>query len=309
MDAVLGLDGGGTKTEVAVVDARGRVTRFLAGPGLDPMDGDWEARLAGMVGGWGPVGAAVLGLPYFSEVAEISLRQQAVAERVLGPGARVRNDVDVAFEGAMGGRQGVLILAGTGSMAWARGPRGVARAGGFGDVFGDEGSAFWIGREALGLVSRHLDGRRRCAGFARGLLAALGIAGEDLIAWTYGHGGRAEVAGVARHVAALAAGGNVEAIGLLRRAARELAALGRAAGRAAGLDEMRWSHAGGVLGNASLRNMVADALGVEPVAPVLPPVGGAVLAAARAAGWDVGPGFVTNLAGSLGQEMKKRERA
>ena len=308
---VLGLDGGGTKTEIAVADRSGRVVRYWVGPGLDPMAGvNWEARLAGMVEGWGPVGAAVLGLPYFSEVPGISARQQAVARRVLGPGAVVRNDVDVAFEGALGGQPGVLILAGTGSMAWARGPRGAARAGGFGDAFGDEGSAYWIGRAALGLVSRHLDGRRRSVGFARGILGALGIAGDELIAWTYGRGaGRANIAGVALHVAALAAGGNAEARGILRRAARELAALGRAAGQAAGLEDMRWSYAGGVLGNASLRAMVADALGAGPVAPLLSPVGGAVLVAAQAAGWDVGAEFVGHLAGSLRDAAEKRENA
>ena len=158
MEIVLGLDGGGTKTEIALVARDGQVVRFLAGPGLDPMAGDWEARLAAMATGLGPVRAAVLGLPYFSEVAEISARQQAVASRLFGTAAQVRNDVDVAFEGALGGQDGVLILAGTGSMAWARGAAGTARAGGFGDAFGDEGSANWIGRIALNLVSRHLDG-------------------------------------------------------------------------------------------------------------------------------------------------------
>ncbi len=96
---VLGLDGGGTKTEIVLADRAGLVQR-LAGPGLDPMAGpEWEGRLAAMLDGVGEVQAAVLGLPYFSEVAEISARQEAVARRLLGPMARVRNDVDVAFEG------------------------------------------------------------------------------------------------------------------------------------------------------------------------------------------------------------------
>ncbi len=109
----------------------------------------------------GPVDAAVLGLPYFSEVPAISARQSAVAVAALGAGACVMNDVAVAFEGALGGDEGVLVLAGTGSMGWARGPAGVVRVGGWGDVFGDEGSAFWIGREALALVSR-AGGRAGC---------------------------------------------------------------------------------------------------------------------------------------------------
>ena len=83
----------------------------------------------------------------------------------------------------------------------------------------------------------------------------------------------------------------------------------RRGGLAAGVGAMRWSYAGGVLGNASVRNMVADALGCDPVAPVLPPVGGAVLAAARAAGWDVGHEFQGRLAGSLRDAAENRENA
>lgn len=302
---VLGLDGGGTKTEVAVVDRSGQVVAFVAGAGMDPTAGDgWEARLAAMVGPLGAVERAVLGLPYFTEVPAISAHQSAVAVQVLGPGARVLNDVGMAFEGALGGAEGVLILAGTGSMAWARGPRGVVRAGGFGDVFGDEGSAFWIGREALRIVSRHLDGRQRAAGFAAGILGGLGISGEGLIAWTYGQP-RVAVAGVARLVARQAEAGDPVALGLLRRAARELGDLTRAAMRAAGLAPgARWSFAGGVMGNPVVRGALGERLGLEPVPPILPPVGGAVLVAARDAGWDTGGDFQATLVRSLGERAR-----
>ncbi len=302
---VLGLDGGGTKTLVAVAGPSGHVN-LVTGGGVDPTAGDgWEGRLAALVAGLGPVDAAVLGLPYFSEVPAISARQVALAARVFGHGAQVRNDVDVAFEGALAGADGVLILAGTGSMAWGRGPRGVRRCGGFGDVFGDEGSAYWIGREALALVSRQLDGRVRAADFAGGILAALGVAGAGLIDWTYGQPHpRAAIAGLAVVVAGLADGGNREARALLARAALQLAALARGAGWRRGDN---WSYAGGVLGNATLRGMVAARLGCDPVAPVLPPVGGAVLVAAQAAGWDTGPGFIQALARSLRQAGQFKE--
>ena len=303
---VLGLDGGGTKTNVAVVERSGAVVAFVAGAGMDPTAGDgWEARLAAMVGPLGGVERAVLGLPYYSEVPAISARQTAVAVEVLGPGARVQNDVGMAFEGALGGSEGVLILAGTGSMAWARGPKGVVRAGGFGDVFGDEGSAFWIGREALRIVSRHLDGRQRAAGVAAGILGGLGIAGEDLIAWTYGQP-RVAVAGVAVQVSRLAEAGNRDARGVLRRAARELGDLTIAAMKAAGLVRgARWSFAGGVLGNPVVRAGLEARLGLAPTPPMLPPVGGAVLVAARDAGWDTGAEFVATLARSLSERTRQ----
>jgi glucosamine kinase len=247
---------------------------------------------------------AVLGLPYFTEVHAISARQSAVAVQVLGPGARVLNDVGMAFEGALGGDDGVLILAGTGSMAWARGPKGVVRTGGYGDVFGDEGSAFWIGREALRIVSRHLDGRQRAAGFAAGILAETG---DQLIDWTYDQAQpRVAVAGLAVVVSQMAAAGDRDAVALLGRAARELGDLTRAAMRAAGLARgTRWSFAGGVMGNAAVRGMIAARLGVAPVAPILPPVGGAVLVAARDAGWETGGEFQATLVRSLAERMKR----
>ena len=68
------------------------------------------------------------------------------------------NDVEAAFVGAFAGRPGVLLLAGTGSMAWGSDGTRQVRTGGWGEGFGDEGSAYWIGRRALGLASQALDG-------------------------------------------------------------------------------------------------------------------------------------------------------
>lgn len=72
-------------------------------------------------------------------------RLQALAHRV-----RVISDAEAAYLGALGHGAGVLLLAGTGSMALGRDARGRwARAGGWGPLLGDEGSAFWIGRQWL----------------------------------------------------------------------------------------------------------------------------------------------------------------
>ncbi len=73
---------------------------------------------------------------------------------------RVLNDVDAAQIGAFAGGAGILILSGTGSMAWARDAAGRSyRVGGWGETIGDEGSSHWIGRRVLGLVSQSIDGR------------------------------------------------------------------------------------------------------------------------------------------------------
>jgi len=302
---VLGLDGGGTKTVVAVAVPGGQVIALSQGPGLDPTAGDaWEGRLMALLQPFAPIEAATLGLPYFSEIPAISQRQTMVARSVLGVGAEVVNDVSVAYEGALGGAGGVLLLSGTGSMAWARGPLGVVRSGGWGDVFGDEGSAYWIGREALTLVSRHLDGRQRAPGLAAGILDALGIHGSALIEWTYAQAQpRAAVAALAQRVDALAAT-DADAGDILVRAAAQLVDLGRAAARASGQDhDMPWSYAGGAFRSAQLLAGVTAGLGSRPLLPRLPPVGGAVLAAARRAGWRVDDDFITTLAGSLADKF------
>ncbi|MEO5613596.1 MAG: BadF/BadG/BcrA/BcrD ATPase family protein [Cypionkella sp.] len=296
MDRILGLDSGGSKTEAVVINRAGRVLARARTEGLDPTAGtDWEARLGALAAEIGPVSGAVLGLPCHGEIAAVSARQVAAAADLFGPQAVVMNDVAVAFHGALAGADGVLVLAGTGSMAWARGPLGVHRVGGWGHLFGDEGSAYWIGRATLGLASQHLDGRKPPSGFAHGLLRAMGVAAQDLLGWTYGQDTRAGVASVAAMVSRLADAGVIEAVGLMTEAAGHLALTGQTAGRLAGLDApLRWSFAGGVMQDATVMAALIAALGL-PMPPVLPPVGGAALAAAAAAGWSTGPNFIATL--------------
>lgn len=304
MDRVLGIDGGGTKTDAALVDGSGRVLARMRTDGLDPnAGGDWEQVLERIAAEVGPLPQVVLGLPYHGEIAQISGRQAEVAARIFGAGAQVRNDVEVAFDGALAGEEGVLILAGTGSMAWARGPLGTHRVGGWGDLFGDEGSAFWIGREALGRASQALDGRRGDRSFADALLARIGVAPDGLIAWAYGlNPQRAGIAALAAEVSALAEAGETEACHLLSDAAGHLASHGLTAARLCGAGS-RWSHAGGVMADPRVLRALTDRMGVAPTAPVLPPVGGAVLRAAQAAGWDTGAAFVAALKTGLTNEQ------
>lgn len=307
MDCVLGLDGGGSKTEAVAINRAGHIVARVRAEGLDPMAGDdWQGRLAGLAAELGPVVAAVLGLPCYGEIAAVSARQDAVVADMFGPKATVLNDVAVAFNGALAGDDGVLVLAGTGSMAWARGPSGTQRVGGWGHLFGDEGSAHWIGRQALGLASQHLDGRKTPSGFAHGLLREMGLAEADLLGWTYGQNTRAGMASVAALVSRLSQAGVVEAVALMQGAAGLLAQAGLTAGRLAGLAApLRWSFAGGVMQDATVMAGLIAAMGA-PVVPVLSPVGGAALAAAKAAGWAAGPEFIATLQTELSKSVTPR---
>lgn len=301
MQRVLGLDSGGSKTDAVVIDPSGKVLARARAEGLDPAaSADWPERLADLAAQLGPVSAAVLGLPCHGEIAATSARQVAVAADLFGPQVVVMNDVAVAFHGALAGGDGVLVLAGTGSMAWAHGPLGTQRVGGWGHLFGDEGSAYWIGRAALALASQHLDGRQPPSGFAHGLLREMGVAAPELLAWVYAQDSRAGIASVAAMVSGLADAGVTEAVALMTEAAGHLALAGQTAARLAGLEApLPWSFAGGVLRDATIRAALTAKLGA-PQPPALAPVGGAALAAAERAGWATGPEFIATLNRELG---------
>lgn len=306
-DLILGLDGGGTKTLMAVAARDGSILLTRRTAAVDPFaEAAWPDALAHSLASALPVlprlAGAVLGLPCFGEVEDLSRRQQDVAHRLLPVRHHVVNDVQAAFTGAFAGRPGVLLLAGTGSMAWAGDGRREMRVGGWGDVFGDEGSAYWIGREALSAVGRALDGRSPQGGFARDLLDRLDVKATELAAWCYGKETRRRtaVAGVARSVDAMAEAGDATARDLLARAGDHLADHAQACRAALGLPQgSGWSHAGGVFQSRAVMMRVTDRLGALPDKPRLSPVGGALLRAAQLSGWRPDTAWIDRLRQAL----------
>ena len=310
MSLILGLDSGGTKTVLAFADRSGQVVSLRRGPGLDPSaDRNWSRSLEALLkrGDQSPiqkVDAAVLGLPFHDEVQRYSDEQTAVASALIPGNTLVQNDVRIAFDGALAGKPGVLALAGTGSMAWAslNGPNDPhIRVGGWGDAFGDEGSAYWIGREALGVASRHLDGRVSAPEFCDGILSALGLRADELIGWCYAlENRRMGFAKLALATSALAEAGNADAGAILHTAADHLTQHITAAWRQTKAEiPLRWSYAGGVFASAVVLQSVSQQVGCDPVPPRLPPVGGSLLRAAVNAGWRVDEAWITALAQSL----------
>lgn len=118
---------------------------------------------------------------------------------------RVEPDYSAAWAGAFGGKPGIIVISGTGSIAYGRNAAGdEARAGGWGPLFGDEGSAYWIGRQTLSLLAHDDDqGRPQTRLFER-LHAAYPQLGADRRTWlrgVYREGwGRVEIAALAAHL-------------------------------------------------------------------------------------------------------------
>lgn len=314
MPLVLGLDSGGSKTVAALADPSGGIVLLATAGGTGALDRpDWDEVLAGLLRHCLRPGlvAAALGLSSFGEVEASTARQSALVAdllpcpALLRHAALLRNDVEVAFDGAFAGGPGILLLAGTGSMVWAGAADGTQiRVGGWGDLFGDEGSAYWIGREALGRAAMALDGRLDGKAFARAMLAAIGAGAKDgnaLLDWVYGlDHRRPAIAALARTVDAQAAAGDPVARDLLAAAADHLAAhVAAARGRLPGGAALPWSSAGGLFNSQQFAALVAERIGSHAAPARLPPLGGALLDAARAAGWPIDDAWIERLRASL----------
>jgi len=143
------VDLGGTWARVIAAREDGRQRRFT-GPSPGPRG--LPSLLRRLWRGWRLSRRCVQSLVVASRGVWTAAERRSLAGRVgaLARQVEIISDVEAAYFGALGEREGIVLLAGTGSMALARNARGRwARAGGLGPLLGDEGSAFWIGREWL----------------------------------------------------------------------------------------------------------------------------------------------------------------
>jgi len=256
---LLGIDSGGSHTAVVVGDRQGRVLARAEGPGSAMRPGGAErsaavildvARRAALQARITlPAGVALVGAAGAGRAPE----QQALAAAITAAGiaARVdvRGDVEIALAAAFGDGPGVLVNAGTGSIAYARTPDGkLHRAGGHGWQLGDEGGGYWLGRRALSAAARAQDGLEESSTLLERLLVALGLQTfDDLIRWT-ATATPAQVAALAPHVLNAAKEGETVAQRAVEAAALELAQLVQTLTRHfPGSDPIRVATAGGLV--------------------------------------------------------------
>jgi N-acetylglucosamine kinase-like BadF-type ATPase len=165
----LGFDGGGTKTECVILNADGKIIgEGRSGPS-NPLRSGFDAAFRSLSEAAAEaLKAAGLHTNSISGVCAglAGAGQRNVVRRALvflAQGfpravAQVIPDYEIALEAAAGAGPGVVLIAGTGSAAYGRNAAGeTARAGGYGPWVGDEGSAFEIGRRAVGAVARTRD--------------------------------------------------------------------------------------------------------------------------------------------------------
>lgn len=170
---------------------------------------------------------AFLGLPAYGEDSKLLPALNAAPAQALRPGRyECGNDMVCGWAGALAGADGINIVSGTGSIAYGEFAGRNARGGGWGELFSDEGSSYWLAREGLRLFSRMSDGRSPRGALYDHVRRHFSLESDlDLCAAIYGKelAQRSQLAQLSRLVTAAAAEGDVAALGLLASAAQELA--------------------------------------------------------------------------------------
>jgi len=254
---LLGIDVGGTKAIGRLADERGDVLLETRGPGATLQAGGTVAvehalrqiLLPALRETARRLDAICLGMAGVDRSEDAATVRAMLARLSRMTSVLVVNDALIALEAGIGSAPGIVIVAGTGSIAYGRDDAGrAARAGGWGYVLGDEGSGYWLGRQALHAVVRAADRRGPATSLTSRILSHFGITRpQDLVREVYFHQSQpAAIAGLSGLVHDAAVDGDAVATGILDAAAGELAGAGLAVAGRLGLAACPMLLAGGV---------------------------------------------------------------
>ncbi len=297
----MGVDGGQSSTKALIGDSRGRIVgRGTAGPcnhvSLDEARSKFlrvigecvaQARTEAGIGADVRFRAACFGMSGGPEDKADLLKTVLEADQWL-----VTHDGMIAHAGALAGEDGIVVIAGTGSMAFGRRGSQTMRAGGWGYLFGDEGGAFWIAKQAIRAVLRQEEGWGPKTELHPMLLQAVGAnsAIEALHRFYTADWHRSRVARLAMEVDRAADSGDGIASAILRDAADRLAEFAGAVRNSLWPDgePVTASYIGGVFRSATVLAHFHEALlagwNVQVQAPIWGGEAGALIEAYRLAG-------------------------
>jgi glucosamine kinase len=318
MKILAGIDGGGTHTRLALVREDGVLLAFAEGGccsfvelGLEAARqalGDlWQRAWTSAPADPRPAEALFIGTgSVLSETDERTNCDLAIGLGLARPGQlRAGNDALNALAGGLSGGPGILLIAGTGSACLGRNAQGETwRAGGWGHLLHDAGSAYALGRAAMIAATRDTDGRGQPTALTALVRESLHLGDLREIYRKVHHEGvsRADVAALAPRVVALAEAGDAVAQQLLGEGVRGLVEMVATVARQLGLERPKLALTGGLITQAArYRRMFLDQLG--PALPgftlasggFAPVLGAVILACAMATGAAPTAGFLENL--------------
>ena len=300
---VIGIDAGGTRTTGLIAGRDATPVRSAQSSGAN-LHSEGEAGvervlrdlLASLLGAAGaePVRAICAGMAGVSRPEDIATIERVLARLLPNVPAVVVSDALVALEAGTPRAAGIVLISGTGSIAYGRDAEGrTTRAGGWGYVLGDEGSGYWLGRNALRSVVRAADGRGDTTSMTGPVLAHHGVrTPTELVRAIAGAGAKpSAIAQLASIAGEAAEAGDPVARHLIDRGGEELAAAVASVARRLSLSQAPlWLSGGTLQGVAALRDATLIELarvtpGLKPeVLPVDPAIGAVRLALDLAAG-------------------------
>jgi len=311
MEYILGVDGGATKTSCVIADSEGKViARGEAGPSNYQVVGIKRAKASILEAVNDALSSAGLGLAKIKfKIACFGMAgldspkdEKTITRFINGLGLAeesiVVHDSLIALYGVTLGKPGIILIAGTGSVAAGKNKDGTtARAGGWGHIIGDEGSAYDIGRRVMASAIRAYDGRGPPTLLTEDVKRHLGLSViEDIMDRVYVKRiSVTEIASLAPLVVRAAEEGDNVALGILNSAAKELALAATAVIRKLRMekDDFDVGIIGGFFkaGNLVLEPLKREILRVAPKAkittPKFEPVIGAVILALERLGVKV----------------------
>jgi N-acetylglucosamine kinase-like BadF-type ATPase len=325
MSCYLGVDGGGSKTAFALIDDTGHVmarataaSSYYFNDGFDVVERVLAQGVADICAqariDTSQIDAAFFGIPGYGEASGDIEQLDAVPGRVLGHDRySCNNDMVCGWAGSLAGEDGINVISGTGSMTYGERAGNGHRVGGWGELFGDEGSAYWVATQGLNAFSRMSDGRLARGPLYELLRARLQVSSDlDVVSlviekWS---GNRGSIAALATTVCQAARADDEASARILSDAADELVALIETTRLLVGFTDQESvpvSYSGGMFSDDGFRELFLAALQRLPARydlrrPLLDPAVGAALYAAKRSGQPLPPS-------SLHQLMDTRTRS
>lgn len=272
MPLVVGVDAGGSRTVAAAADGDASPRTVVGDPaglsarGVEPA-ADAIARAVGRVLGDDRPAAIAVGAAGAGRLDVANALAAALRARFPGAPVAVTDDARIALRGALPAGDGIVLIAGTGAIAYGEFGERRCRAGGGGYALGDDGSGYAIGGAALKLLLRSFEGRSPRDPLLDAVAARTGVAGiDDLLTFAYANGTPVPtVASVAPIVLEFAGAGVRSALKIVQQAALELFDLVRTVWHASGeTSELPLAFSGGLLAaNTQLSYLVEVRIGSE----------------------------------------------
>ena len=239
MKYYIGIDGGGTKTAITIGKNDGIPLNSIEKTGCSHKSIGVDAVVTLLTDGVREITQSInismdecagccIGLPCYGESPDADAEITEKLNEMLSPmSVYIVNDAVVGWAGSLECREGIHLVAGTGAIAYARSEDGrEARSNGWSEFFSDEGSCYWVGKQAMSLFTQEADGRKSKGALYEIVRKELGLKNDtdfiDIVEQTYAPY-RHKVASFQLFAKKAALAGDAEAKKLYERAAQYLA--------------------------------------------------------------------------------------